>query len=107
MDLIIAIKEEQAFICNIPTIENADEELHRLELEGAESMDEIFTFKKGSMVIDDSDELHTVADICTSIDLPMTEWYITTSSGAAVNVFDLKGTVIKEVPKYHIDGLLA
>lgn len=108
MDLIIAIKEEQAFICNLPVVENADRVAERLELEGAESMEEALSFKRGDTVIDDNNNTHVVADIVAPTQRATPEdWYIVTQTGENVSILQIKGTVIKEVPKYHIDGLLA
>lgn len=108
MDLIIAIKEERAFICNIPVKENHEEIMTRLEDEGAMSAREVFSFKQGSTVIDDDNNLHTVV----SINAPMSarsplDWFYTDENGETHGVIDIKGTLIKEVPKYHIEGLLS
>lgn len=104
MDLIIAIKEERAFICNVLVKENHEEIMTRLE--GAVSAKEVFSFKQGSTVIDD--DLHTVV----SINAPMSarsplDWFYTDENGETHSVMDIKGTLIKEVPKYHIEGLLS
>lgn len=108
MDLLIAIKEEQAFICNLPVVEGPDKIVERLELERADSMEEVFSFKRGDTVIDDNNNTHVVADIVAPAQYAApAEWYITTPSGDKVNILSLKGTVIKEVPKYYVDGLLA
>lgn len=101
MDLIIAIKEEHAFICNIPVKENHEEIMTRLE--GAMSAREVFSFKQGSTVIDNN--LHTVV----SINAPMSarsplNWFYTNENGETHSVLDIKGTL---VPKYHIEGLLS
>lgn len=106
MDLIIAIKEERAFICNVPVKENHEEIMTRLE--GAGSAREVFSFKQGSTVIDDDNNLHTVV----SINAPMSAksplyWFYTDENGETHSVLDIKGTLIKEVPKYHIEGLLS
>lgn len=105
MDLLIATKEERAFICKPIAVENADELMGRLEEEGAPSAASIFTFKEGDTVIDDDNNTHVVAEIHTPTSYPE-EWCITTENGI-VPIIVLKGTVIKEVPKYHIDGLLS
>lgn len=108
MDLIIAIKEERAFICNIPVKENHEEIMDRLEKEGAENAEEVFSFKRGDTVIDDDDNTHKVADIHAPIAASSyTEWIYTDESGIIRNIVSIKGTLVKEVPKYHIEGLLS
>lgn len=105
MDLIIAIKEEHAFICNIPVKENHEEIMDRLEKEGAENAEEVFSFKRGDTVVDDNP--HKVADIHALMAASYTEWTYTDEDGTVHNIVSIKGTLIKEVPKYHIEGLLS
>ena len=105
MDLTIAIKEERAFVCKPLAVEDSDEVMGRLEQEGAQSAAAIFNFKEGDTVIDDDDNIHVIKEIHAPIDKPE-EWCIVVDDHI-VPIMMLKGTVIKEVPKYHIDGLLS
>lgn len=106
MDLIIAIKEERAFICKVPVKENHEEIMDRLEEEGAENAEEVFSFKRGDTVVDDNP--HKVVDIHAPMAVSSyMEWTYTDENGTVRNIISIKGTLIKEVPKYHIDGLLS
>lgn len=108
MDLIIAIKEERAFICKPSTKENGDDLMDRLVEEGADSAEEVFTFKRGDTVVDDDDNPHKVVDIHAPMNASSyTEWIYTDENGIRHNIVGIKGTLIKEVPKYHIDALLS
>lgn len=107
MDLIIAIKDETAYICNPPVKENHQEIMDRLEAENAGNVEEVLSFKRGDTVIDDSDNKHVINDIKVSTYMPAGLWKITDTEGNTIPVFRVKGTIIKEVPKYHIDGLLS
>lgn len=106
MDLIIAIKEERAFICNIPVKENHEEIMDRLEKEEAENVEEVFSFKRGDTVVDDDNNPHKVVDIHAPA-TSYTEWLYTDENGIIRSIASIKGTLIKEVPKYHIEGLLS
>lgn len=103
MDYIIVTKEERAFICS-PLAKELSQET-QLALSTGEDIpfEVIFSFNEGSIVVDDSDNLHEVKEII----MDDQDWLILDKEGNKISILDLKGTLIKEVPKYHIDGLLS
>lgn len=82
--------------------------MDRLEEEGADSAEEMFTFKRGDTVVDDDNNPHKVVDIRAPMNASSYgDWIYTDENGTVHNIVDIKGTLVKEVPKYHIDGLLS
>lgn len=108
MDLIIAIKEDRAFICKPPVKKDCEEIIMRLEEAEAENAETVFSFIRGDVVIDDNDNLHKVIDIHAPFDAESPySWGYKDENGAVHRISELKGVLIKEVPKYYIDGLLS
>lgn len=108
MDYIIAIKGEIAYICKEPVVDDALEVSNRLEAEGAPDIEPALAFKRGDIVVDEEKNTHQVADIHVPLDSNnSTDWYITNDKGEKVLLESLRGVLIKEVPKYHVEGLLS
>lgn len=108
MDYLIAINGETAYICKLPVVEDVQAVAERLEREENPNMEELIAFKRGDVVLDLSNNLHHVTDIHMPSEIAnSTEWYITDNNGEHTSIESIKGILIKEVPKYHIDGLLS